>query len=60
MLLATGWLDSSGTPRLCINISGPQSERKEFNGVIDTGFDGFITMPEQVSTPETKCIGRPE
>jgi hypothetical protein len=54
MRVASGFLDAQGTPRLRFELSGDSARSAEANckleGIIDTGFSGFISMPRA-----TKC-----
>ncbi|HET6402203.1 MAG TPA: retroviral-like aspartic protease family protein [Candidatus Kapabacteria bacterium] len=41
-----GSLLEDGTPVLSITIFGPHTS-KEFNAIIDTGFNGFLSIPQK-------------
>jgi len=45
----TGFLDSFGSPRISVRISGEpvSGTHKDFDALIDTGFTGFVLMPLQ-------------
>jgi predicted aspartyl protease len=45
MALWHGYFAKSGSPALKISIAGPLSQPTEFEGILDTGFTGFISMP---------------
>lgn len=46
MLVTTGFFDSGSNPCLKLTISGIFTNTpQEFEGIIDTGFTGFISMP---------------
>jgi predicted aspartyl protease len=40
-----GFFSKSGSPALKIKLSGPFGDGLEFEGILDTGFTGFISMP---------------
>lgn len=47
-----GSLDSTGSPRLKISISGVLTNTPvEFDVIIDTGFNGFVSMPLLTAFP---------
>ncbi len=41
----TGYFSKSGSPALKVKVKGPFGQGVEFEGVLDTGFTGFISMP---------------
>jgi predicted aspartyl protease len=40
-----GSLGKSGSPILKITVSGPFSDGKDYEAILDTGFTGFLSMP---------------
>ena len=62
MLLATGSIDADGTPRIHFELSGRPFRRGKagptLEGVIDTGFVGFVSIPiEQAFLRELPVAG---
>ncbi|WP_348060458.1 hypothetical protein [Dokdonella sp.] len=45
MLVATGYFDNTGSPCLKFHIQGVHDTKVELDGIVDTGFTGFISMP---------------
>jgi predicted aspartyl protease len=41
----TGYFSKSGSPALKVTVKGPFGQGVEFEGILDTGFTGFISMP---------------
>ncbi len=41
----TGYFANSGSPALKATISGPFTDGLEYEGIIDTGFTGFLSIP---------------
>jgi clan AA aspartic protease len=41
-----GYLHADGSPILRISIMGPKSKIEEFDAIVDTGFDGFVSIPQ--------------
>lgn len=41
----TGSFSKSGSPTLKVLVKGPFGKGVEFEGILDTGFTGFISMP---------------
>lgn len=47
MLIAQGQIDSQDTPLLEIEVWGTDPNlKKTYNAVLDTGFNGFLSIPE--------------
>jgi clan AA aspartic protease len=44
-----GYTFNDGTPVLRILISGPHAISREFDAIIDTGFNGFLSIPQSVA-----------
>jgi predicted aspartyl protease len=44
--LWTGYSEVDGSPILRVSIMGSNGETEEFDGIIDTGFDGFVSIPQ--------------
>jgi predicted aspartyl protease len=51
MALWIGSLDKSGSPLLKLCIGGILSDSQEIEGIIDTGFTGFLSMPMLTAFP---------
>lgn len=45
MQIWTGHYGRSGSPVLNIKVSGPFTEGKDYEAILDTGFTGFLSMP---------------
>ena len=45
----TGYTFDDGTLVLRILISGPQGDPREFDAIVDTGFNGFLSIPQSVA-----------
>ncbi len=45
----TGYTFDDGTPVLRILISGPHGDPREFDAIVDTGFNGFLSIPQSVA-----------
>jgi predicted aspartyl protease len=45
MVTWTGYFANSGSPSLKVTISGPFTDGLEYEGIIDTGFTGFLSIP---------------
>ena len=45
MFIQRGYIDASGHPRFKITVHGPTG-KGEFDALIDTGFTGFLLLPE--------------
>lgn len=43
--MATGFLDANGDPHIKLVVSGPVTEGTEIDFLIDTGYQGFISLP---------------
>ena len=41
----TGFFSKSGSPALKFSLHGPFGTPVEFEGILDTGFTGFVSMP---------------
>lgn len=41
----TGYFGKSGSPVLNIKVSGPFTQGKDYEAILDTGFTGFLSMP---------------
>ena len=41
----TGFFSKSGSPALKISLHGPFGTPVEFEGILDTGFTGFVSVP---------------
>ena len=41
----TGFFSKTGSPALKINLRGPFGQPVEFEGILDTGFTGFVSVP---------------
>jgi predicted aspartyl protease len=45
MKLWIGYFGSSGSPVLKVRVSGPFTEGKDYEAILDTGFTGFLSIP---------------
>ena len=43
--MTTGYLDDKGDPHLKITVSGPVTSGIEIDCLIDTGYQGFLSLP---------------
>lgn len=43
--MITGVVTASREPVIRLIVSGPQGQTQEVDAIIDTGFDGFLTLP---------------
>ncbi len=44
-----GYTFDDGTPVLQISISGPYETPQQYDAIIDTGFNGFLSVPQSVA-----------
>jgi predicted aspartyl protease len=44
--LWTGYSEDDGSPILRVSIMGPNAVSEQFDGIIDTSFDGFVSIPQ--------------
>jgi clan AA aspartic protease len=52
----TGYTFDDGTPVLRISISAPYATPRQYDAIIDTGFNGFLSVPQSVA--DTLSLGR--
>jgi len=45
MKIWNGYFGKSGSPVLKIKVSGPFTEGREYEAILDTGFTGFLSIP---------------
>ncbi len=43
--MATGYLDANGDPHIKLKVSGPITTGTEMDFLIDTGYQGFVSIP---------------
>jgi clan AA aspartic protease len=46
MSIHNGFLDRKGHPRFKIELQGPANAPRQLEALIDTGFSGFLALPE--------------
>jgi clan AA aspartic protease len=46
--MMTGFVNARREPTISLSLSGPGGQRQDLEGVVDTGFTGFLTLPPLV------------